>query len=149
MLVYLVTGIILLVYLVLVWFVGTWLHLLGTSLWFLRGALAVLGLIAAGVFLWFHHKSKKDAEGGGDAPAETGDIDTIVHTAIRRLKASTLGRGASLSNLPLVFLLGDSGSTKTTTIIHSALDPELLAGQVYQDNQILPTQAANIWYTRQ
>jgi type VI secretion system protein ImpL len=149
MLVYLVTGIILLVYLVLVWFVGTWLHLLGTSLWFLRGALAVLGLIAAGVFLWFHHKSKKDSEGGADAQAETGDIDTIVHTAIRRLKASTLGRGASLGNLPLVFLLGDSGSTKTTTIIHSALDPELLAGQVYQDNQILPTQAANIWYTRQ
>ena len=151
MLVYLVTGVILLVYLVLVWFVGTWLHLLGTSLWFLRGALAVIGLIAAGVFLWFYHKSKKEQEFSGDAPAgaQTGDIDTIVHTAIRRLKASTLGRGASLGNLPLVFLLGDSGSTKTTTIIHSALDPELLAGQVYQDNQILPTQAANIWYTRQ
>ena len=151
MLVYLVTGIILLVYLVLVWFVGTWLHLLGSSLWILRGALAVIGLIAAGVFLWFHHKSKKEQEAAGQAPADaqTGDIDTLVHTAIRRLKTSTLGRGASLGNLPLVYLLGDSGSTKTTTIIHSALDPELLAGQVYQDNQILPTQAANIWYTRQ
>ncbi|MGA8152339.1 MAG: ImcF-related family protein [Terriglobales bacterium] len=151
MLVYLVTGIILLVYLVLVWFVGTWLHLLGSSLWFLRGALAVIGLIAAGVFLWFHHKSKKEQEasGAGQADAQTGEIDAIVHTATRRLKASTLGRGASLSNLPLVFLLGDSGSTKTSTIIHSALDPELLAGQVYQDNQVLPTQAANIWYTRQ
>jgi len=151
MLVYLVTGIILLVYLVLVWFLGTWLHLVGSSVWVLRGALALIGLIAAGVFLWFHHKSKKEQEGGADAPADaqTGDIDTLVHTAIRRLKASTLGRGASFSNLPLVFLLGDSGSTKTTTVIHSALDPELLAGQVYQDNQVLPTPAANIWYTRQ
>jgi len=151
MLVYLVTCIILLVYLVLVWFVGSWLHLLGASLWFLRGALAVIGLIAAGVFLWFYHKSKAEQEGSGATPGEvqTGDIETLVHTAIRRLKASTLGRGASLGNLPLVFVLGDSGSTKTTTIIHSALDPELLAGQVYQDNQVLPTQAANIWYTRQ
>src|SRR5271154_2878411 len=151
MLVYLVTGIILLVYLVLVWFVGTWLHLLGSSLWILRGALAVIGLIAAGVFLWFHHKSKKEREAAGQAPADaqTGDIDTLVHTAIRRLKTSTLGRGASLGNLPLVFLLGDSGSTKTTTIIHSALDPELLAGQVYQDNNIVATRVANIWYTRQ
>jgi type VI secretion system protein ImpL len=65
------------------------------------------------------------------------------------LKSSTLGRGANLGNLPLVFLLGDSGSTKTTTIIHSALDPELLAGQVYQDNNIVATRVANIWYTRQ
>ena len=72
-----------------------------------------------------------------------------MREAIRRLKDSTLGRGASLGTLPLVFLLGDSGSTKTTIIIHSALDPELLAGQVYQDNNMLPTRVANIWYTRQ
>ena len=54
-----------------------------------------------------------------------------------------------LGKLPVVFLLGDSGSTKTTTIIHSALDPELLSGHVYQDNNILPTRISNIWYTRQ
>ena len=72
-----------------------------------------------------------------------------MHEAVRRLKSSTLGRGATLRNLPLVFLVGDSGSTKTTTILHSALDPELLAGHVYQDNNVLPTRVPNIWYTRQ
>ena len=45
--------------------------------------------------------------------------------------------------------MGDPGSTKTTVIIHSALDPELLAGQVYRDSDVLPTTSANIWYTRE
>jgi type VI secretion system protein ImpL len=150
MLVYLVTGLVLLVYLVLVWFLGTWMHPPGASIWILRGGLWLIGLIAAGSFLWFFLRSKADESEGETAPGKgADDLDVLVHEAIRRLKKSTLGRGASLGNLPLVFLLGDSGSTKTTTIINSALDPELLAGQVYQDNNIIPTRVANIWYTRQ
>jgi type VI secretion system protein ImpL len=150
MVVYLVTGVILLVYLVLVWFLGTWMHPPGAGIWILRGGLALIGLIAAGSFLWFYRKAKAAESGSENAPAQASDdLDVLVHEAIRRLKSSTLGRGASLGNLPLVFLLGDSGSTKTTTIIHSALDPELLAGQVYQDNNIVATRVANIWYTRQ
>jgi type VI secretion system protein ImpL len=150
MLVYLVTGGLLLVYLVLVWFLGTWMHPPGAGIWVLRGGLWLIGLIAAGSFLWFYRKSKAEEAGGENAPAKgSDDLDVLVHEAVRRLKSSTLGRGASLGNLPLVFLLGDSGSTKTTTIIHSALDPELLAGQVYQDNNIVATRVANIWYTRQ
>ena len=150
MLVYLVTGGLLLVYLVLVWFLGTWMHPPGAGIWILRGGLWLIGLIAAGSFLWFYRKSKAEESGDENASAKVSDdLDVLVHEAIRRLKASTLGRGASLGNLPLVFLLGESGSTKTTTIIHSALDPELLAGQVYQDNNIVATRVANVWYTRQ
>ena len=108
------------------------------SIWILRGGLWLIGLIAAGSFLWFYRKSKAEESGSETAPAKgSDDLDVLVHEAIRRLKSSTLGRGAKLGNLPLVFLLGDSGSTKTTTIINSALDPELLAGQVYQDNNIV------------
>ena len=150
MLVYLVTGIVLLVYLVLVWFLGTWMHPPGAGIWILRGGLWLIGLIAAGSFLWFYRKSKAEQSGDENASAKTSDdLDVLVHEAVRRLKSSTLGRGAKLGNLPLVFLLGESGSTKTTTIVHSALDPELLAGQVYQDNNIIATRVANIWYTRQ
>jgi type VI secretion system protein ImpL len=150
MLAYLITAIILLLYLVLVWFLGTWMHPPGAGIWILRGGLWLIGLIAAGSFLWFYRKSKAEESGSENAPAKgADDLDVLVHEAIRRLKSSTLGRGAKLGNLPLVFLLGDSGSTKTTTIINSALDPELLAGQVYQDNNIVPTRVANIWYTRQ
>jgi type VI secretion system protein ImpL len=149
---YFVTILVLIVYLVLVWFLGSWLHLHGSDVWILRGVLAFLGLVGAGVALWYEYKLKKakEASGEGDSQAgESDDLDALVREAVRRLKHSTLGRGTNLGSLPLVFVLGDSGSTKTTVLIHSALDPELLAGQVYRDNEVLPTSAANIWYTRE
>ena len=48
--VYLATGVILLAYLVLVWFLGGWLHLHGSDIWILRGGLAFVGLIAGRFF---------------------------------------------------------------------------------------------------
>jgi type VI secretion system protein ImpL len=148
--VYWITGGILLAYLVLVWFIGTWMNLQGSHLWILRGGLAFLGLVAAGIFLWFHRKKTAATSGAdGSDPSGNAEIDLVVHEAVRRLRSSTLGRSATLGKLPVVFLLGESGSTKTTTIIHSALDPELVSGHVYQDNNILPTRISNIWYTRE
>lgn len=146
---YWVTILVLLIYLVLVWVLGIFLPLRGMDVWILRGVLALLGLIGGAVVLWFQHKIKKAKEGAGDTaePGGTSDLDSVVRDAVRRLKQST--RGSDLASLPLVLLLGDSGSTKTTVLINSALDPELLAGQVYRDSDILPTSVANIWYTRQ
>ena len=102
--------------------------------------------------LWYLQKVKKAKEASGEDDSQAGaadDLDGLVREAIRRLKHSTLGRGSNLGSLPLVFVMGDPGSTKTTVVIHSALDPELLAGQVYRDSDVLPTTAANIWYTRE
>jgi type VI secretion system protein ImpL len=151
---FLVTALVLLVYLVLVWFLGRWLPLHGSDVWILRGVLAFLGLVGAGVAFWYQYQVKKakekEAAGEDDSqPGAADDLDALVREAVRRLKTSTLGRGTNLSSLPLVYVLGDSGSTKTTVLLHSALDPELLAGHVYRDNDILPTSTANIWYTRQ
>jgi type VI secretion system protein ImpL len=140
----------LLLYLILSWFLGTWLNLKGSDLWILRGGLAFLGLVAAGSFLWFYHRSRKDsgADAGGSA-AGGDDLDLLVHEAVTRLRNSNLGRSASLAKLPLVFVLGESGSIKTSTIVNSGLEAELLAGHAMQDKQILPTSIANFWYTRQ
>src|SRR5579871_830500 len=149
---YWVTILVLLVYLVLVWVLGMFLPLHGSDVWILRGALALLGVIGASVALWYQHSVKKAKRESGEEEPQAGgtdDVDSLVREAIRRLKNSTLGRGTDLSRLPLVFLLGDSGSTKTTVLVHSALDPELLAGQVYRDTEVVPTATANIWYTRQ
>jgi len=149
--VYWATGGVLLVYLVLVWFIGTWVNPPGSGIWFLRIGLWLIGLFGAGFAAWWFHRQK--ALEGSDATlmpaAATGEVDLLVRDAVRRLKSSAMGRGASLGNLPLIFLVGDPGSAKTTTIIHSALDPELLAGHVYQDNTVVPTRIANFWYTRQ
>ena len=134
---YWVTTLVLLVYLVLVWLLGRWLPLHGSDVWILRGVLAVLGIIGAAVAYFYVYKVKKAKQPSGEddsQPGGTDDLDALVREAVRRLKHSTLGRGSNLGSLPLVFVLGDSGSTKTTVLIHSALDPELLAGQVYRDN---------------
>ena len=149
---YWVTGVILLIYLVLVYVLGRWLPLHGSDVWILRGVLALLGLIGAAVAFWYQYKVQKAKQASGEESSEdssTDDLDAVVRESIRRLKQSTLGRGTDLSRLPIVFLLGDSGATKTTVVVHSALDPELLAGQVYRDNEVLPTSTANLWYTRQ
>jgi type VI secretion system protein ImpL len=149
---YWVTLLVLLIYLVLVWLLGIWLPLHGSDVWILRGVLALLGVIGAAVVLWYQYtvKKAKEAEAQGVSQPSGGDeIDALVREAVQRLKKSTLGRGTNLGSLPLVFVLGDSGSTKTTVLVHSALDPELLAGQVYRDADVIPTAATNIWYTRQ
>ena len=77
------------------------------------------------------------------------DIDTLVREAEARLQASKLGRAASLGNLPLYLLVGEPGSAKTSIVLHSGLEPELLAGQTVQDNVPVPTRTVNLWYTRQ
>jgi type VI secretion system protein ImpL len=151
---YWVTILVLLIYLVLVWLLGIWLPVHGSDVWVLRGVLALLGLIGGAVVLWYQYTIKKarekEAEAEDEAQPSSGDeIDAVVRAAVQRLKHSTLGRGTNLASLPLVFVLGDSGSTKTTILVHSALDPELLAGQVYRETDVIPTASANIWYTRQ
>ena len=150
MVAYWVTGIVLILYLVLVWFLGSWLHLKAPDVWILRGGLALIGIVAAASFLWFYRRAKRADAGEQQAAQSDGneDIDLLVHEALNALRKSTLGRGANLRNLPLLFFLGEPGSAKTNIIVHSGLDPELLAGQVYQDTNILATRLANIWYSQ-
>jgi type VI secretion system protein ImpL len=72
-----------------------------------------------------------------------------MREAESRLQASSLGRHARLGNLPALFLLGESGSAKTSVIQHSGLEAELLAGHTGQDKVPVPTRTANLWFARQ
>ena len=62
------------------------------------------------------------------------------------MAGSNLGK---VGNLPAILLAGPPGSAKTSTMMHSGLEPELIAGQVYQDNAVTPTRSANLWFARQ
>ncbi|MBI4905255.1 MAG: hypothetical protein HY820_16590 [Acidobacteria bacterium] len=107
-------------------------------------------------------KKAKEAEGSGAAAGggsgaggaaagsgAEGDVDLLVKDAEARFTASSIGQGAKLSSMPVVFVVGDRGSTKTHVLMHSGMEAELLAGQVYQqDNMISPTRAANFWFAR-
>jgi len=148
--VYLVTSLVLLVYLLLVWFSGSMLHLQGSNLWIWRIGLSVIGAAAAGLFLWFKYKERKRR--AAETPESAGqaheEIDALIRAAEAKLAAARIEGGAKLGNLPAIFLIGEMGSTKTSTLIHSGLEPELIAGQVFQDTAVVPTRSANLWFAR-
>ena len=151
--IYLVTGAVLLVYLVIVWFLGNLLNLHGRDLWVLRISLSIIGLIAAAVFLWFKRKEQQQQAPRDSSAQPAGpqhaEIDALIRDAETKLAAAHITGGAKLGNLPAIFLVGDSGTTKTSTMIHSGLEPELIAGQVFQETTVVPTRLANIWFARQ
>src|ERR1039457_7029387 len=103
--------------------------------------LVLIALIVLAV-LWYFLKGNKanvapaaDANDPGGAGNE--EIDSLVREAERRLGASK--QGDRLGNLPIFFLAGDTGSTKTSIMVNAGLEPELLAGLVYRDNTLVPT----------
>ena len=132
-----------LVWLILAWFLGSWLHLQGSSLWVLRIALAVIGAIACGALIWwFILKDRERAAGAAQGAGAGGDeIEVLIREAETRLQSSQLGKGAKIGTLPVILILGESGSAKTSVVLHSGLEPELLAGQAVQDNAPVPTRA--------
>ena len=144
--VYLGTALVFLAYLVVAWLVGSFLHLQGSDLWILRGALALIGLTGSVIFLWFHSKQKPAGPiAGASATPMDSEIAAVIGEAEARLRSSNLGRNAKLRKLPIVFLIGDSGTAKTSTMVHSDFDAELLAGHVYEDKNIVPTRSANFF----
>jgi type VI secretion system protein ImpL len=141
-----------LAYLILAWFSGNLLGAQGRNLWILRVALSLIGLVAAAVVVWYFATIKKEeaqaAAAADEAPAGGEDIPVLIAQAQKKLSGSRLEKGARIGNLPAILLLGESSSTKTTIVLHSGLEPELLAGQVYRDNNVVPTRSANLWYSR-
>ena len=141
----------LIIWLVLSWFIASWLHLQGSSLWILRIVLALIGIAAFITLLWWFRARDKEraaemAQGAGGGAAE---IDILIREAESRLQTSQLGRKGRIGNLSALFVVGESGSAKTSVLLHSGLEPDLLAGQAGQEKTPIPTRAANLWFARQ
>ena len=138
----------LLIYIIFVWFLAGWLHLGASSLWILRVALWLIGIAATALVVYFVTKGEGEAAApvAGEADLR-GDVEFLVREANRGLAASQNIRkgGRHVSGLPLVLFLGDTGAAKTTVILNSGLEPELMAGQVFKDSAVIPTQVANLW----
>ena len=80
-------------------------------MWLLRIGLAVLGLAGFAGYLWVHYRSNSSGGGAHD------EVDLLLHEANARLQASHLGSAATVTNLPAIFLLGDTGTAKTSTVL--------------------------------
>ncbi len=128
--------------------VGLIPQLHGTSLIAARIALVVLGIIAAALLIWLGRRRASAGTKGPDGKrVDTAALDDLLREANRKLAASPRAGARSLEALPLVYVLGDPSSAKTTVILKSGLDPELLAGQLYRDKDVIATPVANIWYS--
>ena len=150
--------------LLLAWFVGIWVHLQGANLVILRLGIIVLGVLCIlGFLMWARGQKVAVAAAVPGMPAAPSasavvaaiasdispdDIDRLVHEAEKRVAGSRLGKGAKLSGLPAIFVLGETASGKTSAVLNSGLDPELLAGHIYQEGNVVPTSAVNLWFAR-
>jgi type VI secretion system protein ImpL len=136
-----VAVILLVVWVVLAWFLGLWLHLHSPALWILRIGLCVIGIAGFVGYLLLRPKDTR-AEESGASP----EIDFAFNEASKRMRAAKAVK--QLGSMPAIFVLGDTGSAKTSIIAKSGLDPELLAGHAYDDYVIAPTSALNLWFAR-
>src|SRR5665213_3928234 len=127
---------------------GSLLHLEGPRWYFFMGLMCALGLSSAALFYYFQRKAQERRSGGSSTSTDPGsnETDPLIRDANARLAQSKAGTG--IANLPMIFVIGDRGTAKTSTILQSGIEPELLAGQVYQDNAVTPTRTANIFYAR-
>ncbi len=87
--------------------------------------------------------------GAYTVPDELLELQTQIREAERRLALAQRSNVRFLSSAPVLYMLGDANAAKTTTVVHSGLDPELLAGEVFRNDAVLPTSVCNFWYTQQ
>lgn len=107
-------------------------------------------IVLSVVYFLQQRKKKKEAAmlaAEEEEVAPDDEVAVLVRDAESKLAAAKI-EGAKAANLPVYLLIGDVGSAKTSVMIKSGLDPELVAGQVYQQGNVTPTRSANIWYTR-
>lgn len=148
---YVGSAVVMVVVMGLSWFLTSMLHLPPGADTMVR--LLLLGLVGcafAFVFTWRARKEQRKNEaaqrgGPGQIAAADKEIEVFVRDAEVRLAQSALGREAKLSQLPVFFILGETGAAKTSVFTNSGTEPDLLAGHVYQDNAIAPTRPVNLW----
>ena len=151
MLAYLLALVVLLVAGLLAFFAGTFLHLHGTPLIVLVALIVLAGLIAAVVILVLHYRARKRQAANGELPGggSNSEVDVLLIDANRKLRNAKQQGAKPLDGLPLLYLLGEAGSAKTSLVMRSGLDPELIAGSAPREGDVSPTPILNLWFTRQ
>ncbi len=120
-----IVGVSLLAYMVAAWAAGKLLGLSESDFYILFAALSAIGVIAAGVIVWWKMRQQEQAADlPSDAPLDpNNEIDALVREAEAKLAASQMGKGATIGTLPVVLVIGDQGTAKTSTILNSGWSP--------------------------
>src|SRR5215472_16136435 len=112
--------------------------------------LIVVALLALVAWWFFFYRKKESSPENVEQSRPNGavDIDLAIHDAEVRLAAAKLGQGTRIRDLPVFLFVGAAGAGKTSVMLQSGVEPELLSGQVYENSDVIPTQAVNIWFAR-
>ena len=127
------------------------LGLRGADAWVLRGGLIALGGASSAVMYWF----MRSLRGAGQAPTGAApnsperDIDATFAAARTQLSSARSTGTSGMAALPTILVLGPGASAKTTVVMRSGIEPELLAGGVMSGETIAPTTGVNLWFGRQ
>jgi len=145
--IWIIAGVVLLLYIVAAVVVGQMLGVHGGDAWMLRGGLTLLGLASAALILWFF----RDRTPAGPPTAEArlaAEVDQMFVTARSQLAAAKSGntKDARFATLPVVLVFGAEGSSKTTSVLRSGLEPEVLAGEPTRGDTVTPTKTGNVWF---
>src|SRR4051812_27774910 len=109
-----------LVYLVIAIGVSVGLKLHGLAMWGLIVALTLAGVVSAWLVVRF--MKSQDAPEPTGPPA--GSPEAILAAARAQLAVAQKISNPKYGSLPVLLVVGPEGSTKTTTVIRSGLDPE-------------------------
>lgn len=147
--IWIIAAVVFLLYVAVAIIAGRLLGLLGRDLWVLRTVLTTLGLVSAALIVWFF----RDRAPAGPATPEArlaADVEQVLKTAQTQLAAARPdgAKDARLAKLPVVLVFGPAGSTKTTAVLRSGLEPELLAGDVMRGESVAPTKTTNVWFSQ-
>jgi type VI secretion system protein ImpL len=125
--------------------VGGLLGLDGAGWWILEIGLWTLGLVAS-LLLFFLLRARSRA--AGPEVVVDDEIDRVFAAVRQRLTSTRAGGSGRLGRLPAIVVVGPRGTTKTSTLLHSGLEPEHLAGEIRRGDVVVPTPAANVWFTQ-
>jgi type VI secretion system protein ImpL len=129
------------------WALGSGFGLAGRGLYIFQGGAAGLGVLAAAAVHWVLRK-KAASKPAAAASGPAADIDAILSAAQAQLARAKVTKNPSLAALPAIIIAGPEGSAKTTAVVRSGMNPELLAGEVYRGETVAPTRSVNVWYGR-
>lgn len=143
-------GLIIAIVVLLIWCLLSWriAHMIAPHppmLYYLRLGFLLIGIIGFIGYLLLRPKPKGEVQQGWAGMTST-EIEYSFSEASKQLL--TVGV-KNINTLPSVFILGDPGTAKTSSIAKSGLEPDLLAGYAYENYVIAPTRALNVWYARQ
>ena len=129
----------------LAWFLPIWVGLGGALRWIVFAGLTLCA-VGALLALWLLRWRKTGSLPAGPDDAKAGvEVDSLIREAETRLASSGKFPSSNVGDLPVIVLLGESGSAKTTTMIKSGLNADLLAGQAQDQDEVTPTKTLNLW----